>query len=474
MPKRHRDLFDGIASFPALLSAVARAAKGKRAKPGVAAFLANLEKEVLRLERQLRDGSYRPGRYKKIEVFEPKHRVVSAAPFRDRVVHHAFCAVCAPIFERGFIFDSYANREGKGTHRAVDRYERFRDRHEHVLRCDIYRYFPAIDHDVLKNDLRRRLACPETLALADQIIDGSNPQEPVLLHFLGDDLFTPLERRRGLPIGNLTSQFFANVYLDGLDHFCKEVLRAGAYLRYVDDFALFHDSPAQLDEWRQRIERFLEGRRLRLHPRKTVVLPTPAPAAFLGYVLMPGGWRRLPEDNVRRFRNRLRGMMDRWRRGTIVKADIQQRVRSWSAHAAHANTWRLRQAIFRAARSRTVRSPQPGGVGSTRREKALAVPQPRFARRLLEQQTEEPPLREPQQERHRQPQQQQRFPCGAHARGPEPAIPRGGRASDERPGTAMMRTGSPPLLPRRAGEGRPYRNRATAIAIARWTNLRHS
>ena len=119
------------------------------------------------------------------------------------------------------------------------RYEAFRDRFRYVLRADIYRYFPAIDHEVLKRDLRRRLACRRTLALADRIIDASNPQEAVRLHYPGDDLFTPLERRRGLPIGNLTSQFFANLYLDGLDHFCKEVLRAKGYVRYVDDFALF-------------------------------------------------------------------------------------------------------------------------------------------------------------------------------------------------------------------------------------------
>jgi len=108
---KHRNLFDAIASFPALMEAARRAARGKRAKPGAAAFLANLEKEVLRLERQLQDGSYRPGRYKTIEIFDPKHRIVSAAPFPDRVVHHAFCAVCEPLFERGFIADSYANGE---------------------------------------------------------------------------------------------------------------------------------------------------------------------------------------------------------------------------------------------------------------------------------------------------------------------------------------------------------------------------
>ena len=347
MPKKAHDLFDGIPSFLALRAATLRAAAGKRATPGVAAFLANLEKEVLCLERELRSGRYRPGRYTTIELFDPKHRVVSAAPFRDRVVHHAFCAVVEPLFERGFISDSYANRTGKGTHRAVARYERFRDRFRHVLRCDVYRYFPAIDHAILKCDLRRRLSCPRTLALADRIIDGSNPQEPVHIHYPGDDLFTPVARRRGLPLGNLTSQFFANLYLDGLDHFCKEVLRVTGYVRYVDDFALFHDDVEQLAAWRHRIARFLEGRRLRLHPGKTLIVATKEPAAFLGFVLLAGGWRRLPEETVRRFRNRLRGLRDRWHHGRVTREEVDRRVGAWIAHADHADTWRLRHAIFR-------------------------------------------------------------------------------------------------------------------------------
>ena len=347
MPTKARDLFDDMASFSALLTASQCAAKGKRAKPGVAAFLANLEKEILRLEWELTTGHYRPGRYTEIEIFDPKHRIVSAAPFRDRVVHHAFCAVCNPIFERGFIYDSYANRKGKGTHRAIARYETFRDHFRYVLRCDLYRYFPAIDHEILKRDLRRRIACAQTLALGDQIIDASNPQEPVNRYYPGDDLFTPYTRRRGLPIGNLTSQFFANVYLDGLDHFCKEVLRAKGYVRYVDDFALFHDDPKQLGAWRERIARFLEGRRLCLHQEKTEIIETEAPTTFLGFVLLPGGYRRLPEANVRRFRNRLRSMRDRWHQGHITPEEVVARVCAWIAHANHAHTWRLRHAIFR-------------------------------------------------------------------------------------------------------------------------------
>ena len=355
---KERDLFDRIASFRALLEASDRAAKGKRVRRDVAAFLTGQEFEVLRLEQELRDGTYRPGRYRKIEVFEPKHRIVSAAPFRDRVVHHALYSVCGPLFERGFIFDSYANRTGKGTHRAVARYESFRDRYRHVLRCDIYRYFPSIDHEILKHDIRRRIACHQTLDLIDRIIDASNPQEPVDLYFPGDDLLTPLERRRGIPIGNLTSQFFANVYLDGLDHYCKEVLRAKGYVRYVDDFALFHDDHGQLQKWRQAVSRFLEKRRLLLHPRKTFIVATDEDAVFLGFVLLPDGGRRLPEDNVRRFRRRLRVLREDCRVRGVACDRIRQRVTAWIAHAEHADTWRLRHAIFRDGRYDPFREPE--------------------------------------------------------------------------------------------------------------------
>jgi retron-type reverse transcriptase len=349
MPHRHDNLFGAIANFAALQAAARRAIKGKRKKPGAAAFFANLEPELLKLERQLRDGSYRPGRYTAFEVKDPKKRMVSAAPFRDRVVHHALCAMIEPIFEKGFIANTFANRVGKGTHRAIGVYERYRDRHAHVLRCDIYRYFPAIDHAILKRAFRRRIACAPTLALMELIVDGSNPQEPVNLYFDGDDLFAPHERRRGLPIGNLTSQFFANLYLDGFDHFVTEVLGA-PYLRYVDDFALFHDEPAVLARWREEIRRYLARRRLKLHPRKTFVAATTEPAEFLGFALLAGGRRRLPDDNVIRFRNRLRSMRDQWRAGTAGIEDVDPHLRAWIAHAEHADTWRLRHAIFRGGR----------------------------------------------------------------------------------------------------------------------------
>ena len=219
MPTRHDNLFAGIANFPALYKAYRKAVAGKREKPGAAGFASRLETNLLRIEQELKDRTWRAGRYTEIAIKDPKPRTVSAAPFRDRVVHHAVHAAIGPIFERGFIHHSYANRTDKGTHRAVDQYETYRDKYRHVLRCDIFRYFPAIDHAVLKKDLRRRIRCESTLWLLDAIIDGSNRQDAVNLHYPGDDLLTPLTRRRGLPIGNLTSQFFANVYLDSLDHF---------------------------------------------------------------------------------------------------------------------------------------------------------------------------------------------------------------------------------------------------------------
>jgi retron-type reverse transcriptase len=346
MARRHDYLFARIANFQALRRAAKKALLSKRKKPGAAAFVANLERELLKLERELLNGRYKPGTYVKIELFDPKHRVVSAAPFRDRVVHHALMAVVAPLFEAGFIANSFANRVGKGTHRAIETYERYRDAHAFVLRCDVFRFFPAIDHEILKADFRRRIACAPTLALMDKIVDGSNPQELVNLHFPGDDLFTPFERRRGLPIGNLTSQWFANIYLDPLDHFCAEVLGA-PYLRYVDDFALFADDAATLESWRRRIGDFLARRRLKLHPRKTAILATKEPATFLGFELHANGQRRLPEDGLTRARNRLRGVKDRLKAGTISDAEARAKVQAWRAHADFAHAEHLQRAMLK-------------------------------------------------------------------------------------------------------------------------------
>ncbi len=268
--KRHGNLWPQIIDFGNLLLAAQKAQRGKRYRQNVLYFNSRLDEELLRLQEELEAKTYRPGEYKTFQIVEPKKRMISAAPYRDRVAHHALCNVIAPIFERGFIADSYANRKGYGTHRALRRFTEFARSSRYVLQCDIRQYFPSIDHRILKSVIRRKIKCAETLWLIDTIIDASNEQDEAVNYFPGDELWTPHERRRGLPIGNLTSQFFANVYLDGLDHFVKQELRLEKYLRYVDDFAGFDDDRDLLLDARRRIEEYVAGFRLKIHPIRVV------------------------------------------------------------------------------------------------------------------------------------------------------------------------------------------------------------
>lgn len=223
--KTYKNLFCKIVSFENLLLAAKRAAKGKREKPNVMAFFFHLEDNLCTLQDELNKGVYLPGGYKTFHIYEPKPRMISAAPFRDRVVHHALMNIIEPLLAAGFIYDSYANRRKKGTHKAIRRYQEFLNKYEFVIKCDIKNYFPSIDHEILKSLIRKRIDCKETLQLIDMIVDMSNPQKESYDYFPGDTLFTPFERRKGLPLGNLTSQFFANYYLNPLDHYIKEELR---------------------------------------------------------------------------------------------------------------------------------------------------------------------------------------------------------------------------------------------------------
>ncbi len=228
--KTHKNLFPQIVCFANLLEAAHKAARGKRERPNVVAFFSRLEESLFDLHQQLCECTYRPGGYSTFAIYRPKPRIISAAPFRDRVVHHALMNVVGPLLEHGFIHDSYANRVGRGTHRAIRRFQWFLRCHEYVLQGDIKKYFPSIDHQVLKTLIRRRIADVKTLGLIDRIIDASNDQEFVCDYFRGDGLFTPIMRRKGLPIGNLTSQFFANLYLSPFDYFVKQDLGCKAYL----------------------------------------------------------------------------------------------------------------------------------------------------------------------------------------------------------------------------------------------------
>jgi RNA-directed DNA polymerase len=342
--KRHNYLWDQVTAFDNILQAARQAQKSKRFRDNVLEFNYNLETELLKLQTELREQTYKPGEYRTFEIYEPKPRMISAAPYRDRVVHHALCNIIVPIFDRTFIHHSYANRIGYGTHRALKKFTQLARSHHYVLQCDIQKYFPSIDHEILKSTLRGKIKCAKTWWLIQQVIDGSNLQQSNLDYFPGDELFTPLMRRRGLPIGNLTSQFFANCYLNGLDHFVTETLGIKAYLRYVDDFSIFSDDRDRLTTLRPQIEDYLADLRLKIHPIKSQIFATSIGANFVGFRIFPH-YIRVRSDNLRRSRLRWHRLKQAYDKGRVSHARVELSWQSWMAHLEHGDTWRLRNAI---------------------------------------------------------------------------------------------------------------------------------
>lgn len=343
--KRYGNLWPQIIAFENLLLASRQAQKGKRFRGNVLEFNHKLEIEILQLHSELKNLTYQPGAYRTFRIRDPKPRMISAAPYRDRVVHHALCNVILPLLEPKLIHDTYANRWGYGTHRALKRFTGWARSYRYCLQCDIQTYFPSIDHEILKALIRRWIKCPETLWLIDRIIDASNAQFPVIQYFPGDDLLTPLERRRGLPIGNLTSQFFANLYLNPFDHFVKRQLKLKQYLRYVDDFATFSDDRQELAEAQGAMENYLATLRLKMHPIKSQLCETQYGINFVGFRILPNRIR-VRNDNLRRSRQRLRELQRQYAAGEIDLNPLIQRLQSWEAHLKHGNTYHLRRKVF--------------------------------------------------------------------------------------------------------------------------------
>ncbi|MFQ5639304.1 MAG: reverse transcriptase domain-containing protein [bacterium] len=343
--KSYTNLFEKICTFENLYLASKKAEKGKRFRDEVARFNARRAENLLEMERLLRAGTYPFGRFHTFRIFHPKPRMISAAPYADRVVHHALMNVIGPLFERTFIHDSYANQKNKGTHAALDRCTQYARCYLYVLQMDIRKYFPSIDHAILLAEIARTIRCQPTLKLIKHIIDNSNPQEPAYFYFPGDDLFTPYERRKGLPIGNFTSQFFANVYLNPFDHFIKEKFQAPGYVRYVDDQLIFSDDKEFLKQCRERSRVFLYQWRLLLHPKKAIIYPVHEGIPFLGFRVF-STHRRLLRGGVKRARQRLRGLNEGYRTGSISWEKVNASVQAWLGHVGHGDTWRLRQALF--------------------------------------------------------------------------------------------------------------------------------
>lgn len=346
------ELYTQLCSWDNLYLAYRKAARGKRGKGPAARFEYRLEDNLIALQTELVEQTYQPGMYHSFHIHEPKRRLISAAPFRDRVVHHALCNLIEPIFERSFITDSYANRVGKGTHRALDRAQHYARRFRYCLQIDIRQFFPAIDHTLLRETLARKIDDPRMLWLIDRILAsgiGVLSEEYAMVYFPGDD--GDAERRnfavnrdRGLPIGNLTSQFWANCYLNPFDHFAKRELRCQGYVRYVDDILLFADDKATLWTWKAAIIERLARLRLTAHPGAHP-RPVTEGIPFLGFVIYPDR-RRLKRRKGIHFRQRFLARVQQYHAGEISLDELTASVRGWANHVRYANTKGLRKAIL--------------------------------------------------------------------------------------------------------------------------------
>lgn len=323
-------LFEQVYDFENLYRAWLRARRGKRGQAGTAAFSFCMESELIQLQNELIWRSWHPGPYEAFEVHEPKRRMIYAPAFRDRVLHHSLVAAITPIWERVFIPRSYACRVGKGSHAGASAAEReIRSvwrRHGQVfaLKGDISKYFESIDRETMKALLRLRLDDPDVLALCDRIIDTS-PGET------------------GLPLGNLTSQLFANIYLRELDHWMTNIKGIGGYFRYMDDWVVIGPDRRALVAMLDEVRKFLTVTlKLRLNPKTAVFRVDPdhgRSVDFLGYQLY-GTHRRL------RQRTRRKGFARARDYGRDPNPHNLDRLTSWYAHARYAEPTGMMRRVF--------------------------------------------------------------------------------------------------------------------------------
>jgi RNA-directed DNA polymerase len=329
--KRHDHLFDKIASFENLHLAAKKAMRGKRSKKAASSFYFHLENELVNLRLQLVSGDYRPSPYVQFEIKEPKARKICSSEFRDRVVHHAICNVIEPMFERRSVFDSYACRQGKGSHLAVRRCQEFSRKFEFYLKCDIRKFFESVDHQILKRLLRKVFKDTRLLKLLDIIVDHSVPGN---------------EPGKGIPIGNLTSQHFANFYLGFLDHYLKDRLQVHGYVRYMDDFISFADDKTVLHRRLVDIEAFIaQELRLSLKAKATTIAPVTQGVPFLGFRIFRN-LIRLRRQNLVRLRRSVRRKELDFLAGRISQRDLVLSVNSLIGHVSHVSSLGERRRIF--------------------------------------------------------------------------------------------------------------------------------
>ena len=273
--KRATSLFNQIVSYENVRLAWLKARKGKRSKPVVRNFYKNVNLNLEKVQKNLKSNPPVLSSYTQFTIFDPKERVISVVPFVDRVMHHAIMNVLEPVFERQFIFHAYACRKGKGSHKAVNYAFKKARTHKYFLKLDVRKYFDNIDHLVLKKLLSKIIKDVERLNLLFALIDS---------YGMVVSTGSTTASGKGLPIGNLTSQFFANYYLSLLDHYVLEQLKPCGYVRYMDDFLLFDDSKEKLKIFLTQIENFCKNE-LILELKPPVLGNCKNGASFLGYLI---------------------------------------------------------------------------------------------------------------------------------------------------------------------------------------------
>lgn len=331
--------FSQICNYDNLLSAAMQCKRGKAKSSATLCFFDNLEENIINLLNELTWGTYELSPYRHFYVFEPKRRLISAPHFRDRVVHRAIYNVIEPLFDKQYIYDSFACRRGKGTHSGARRAQQFIKRVEstsgkaYALKADISKYFSSINHSILKRFLNSKLNCEKTKDLLFYIINNSPSDKEGV----------------GIPLGNLTSQVFANIYLNELDRFVKHNLKAKYYIRYMDDFAIIHPCKTQLKFWLFEIEHFLnESLKLKTN-NKTQIFPI---AKTKGRALDFMGCRiysthkLLRKTSVKRIKHTVKTLQKQFKKGDVSTKQINNHLQSWLGHAKHANAHSLTEKIL--------------------------------------------------------------------------------------------------------------------------------
>ena len=336
--KSFANLYPKIYDFKNLHLAYLKARKNKRYKNEVLEFSANLEENLITLQNELIWKTYKTSPYKWFTVYEPKERLIMALPFKDRVIHHALCNIIEPIFERSFISDSFACRKGKGVHKASQKLTMFLRRARkqwgdsiYCLAIDVQKFFPSVDHHILASILREKITCPDTLWLIEEIL------------FSAGDKSDP--KSSGLPIGNLTSQLWANVYLNEIDHFTKETLRIKFYIRYMDDLVILESDKHKLARIKEQITDFMKARLLLKPNNRTVIFPARLGIDFIGYRTWPD-YKLLRKSSIKRARRRLRKQATLVASGSLSEERFKSSVASWIGYCSHADAYRIKNKLL--------------------------------------------------------------------------------------------------------------------------------